>query len=193
MPTVTELLQALHGGQKEAVDALFPLVYQELRNLAIRNLAQEKPGQTLQPTALVHEAYLRLIPPSGQDHSGPLATANRRYFFAAAAEAMRRILIDQARRKRALKHGGGRIHVDFPPDLPSLSPDNAALDDLSLALDSLAESHPDHAELVKLRFYLGMSADQAAEILGISPSSADRRWVFARAWLRRELEKLNPS
>lgn len=170
-------------------EQLLPLVYTELKKLAAAKLAQEPPGQTLQATALVHEAYLRLVGAGGGDE---FQWANRRHFFLAAAEAMRRILVDSARRKSSRKHGGGwhRHDVDDVDAEAAISSepelDLAALD---AALNRLAEMDPQKAKLVELRYFAGLTGDQAAAALGISPSSADRQWVYARAWLRRELAK----
>ena len=183
MSEVTRILRAIDQGDPQAAARLWPLVYDELRKLAGQKLAQEKPGQTLQPTALVHEAYLRLVDPDGQN-----PWQGRGHFFAAAAEAMRRILIDQARRKHRLKRGGDRQRVDLDQvDIPGAAPsdDMLALDE---ALTRFAQSHPDKAELVKLRFFGGLTLDAAAEVLGLSPATADRHWTFARAWLYRALD-----
>jgi RNA polymerase sigma factor (TIGR02999 family) len=185
MTELTRILSAVEQGDPQAARQLLPLVYDELRKLAAQRLAEERPGQTLQATALVHEAYLRLV--SGERGASP-PWDSRRHFFAAAAEAMRRILIESARRKRRLKHGGGRQRQELPPNLagpPAPDDDVIALD---TALARLAESHPVHARLVDLRYFAGLSGDEAAAVLGISPSTADRHWVFARAWLRRELQ-----
>jgi RNA polymerase sigma factor (TIGR02999 family) len=161
-----------------------PLVYDELRQLAAQKLAHEKPGQTLQATALVHEAYLRLVDTEKAQHWN-----SRGHFFAAAAEAMRRILVDQARRKQADKHGGGRLRVDLPEDLAApeaRSDDLVALDE---ALSRLERHDPDAARLVKLRYFAGLSHQEAAEALGISRGAADRLWALGRAWLFRQLAK----
>jgi RNA polymerase sigma factor (TIGR02999 family) len=182
MSEVTRILSAIEQGDPHAAEQLLPLVYEELRKLAARRFAQEKPGQTLQATALVHEAYLRLVEADSAPHWD-----SRGHFFAAAAEAMRRILIDGARRKQAPKHGGGRARVGVDVDelaAPEPDLDLAALD---AALHRLAQHDPLKAKLVELRYFAGLTGDQAAAILGISPSSADRQWVFTRAWLRREL------
>ena len=184
MKDVTQVLSAIEQGDPHAAEQLLPLVYDELRRLAVERMAREKPGQTLQPTALVHEAYLRLVggePTQGWD--------GRRHFLAAAAEAMRRILIDQARRKQAEKHGGGRLRVDLPEDLvapEARSDDLVALDE---ALSRLERHEPDAARLVKLRYFAGLSHQEAAEALGISRGAADRLWALARAWLFRQLSK----
>jgi len=179
MNEVTRILSAIEHGDAQAAEQLLPLVYEELRQLAVQNLAQERPGQTLQATALVHEAYLRLV--------GDQGFANRRHFFAAAAEAMRRILVENVRRKHRIKHGGGRLRQELHPDLAAAAEPDEELLALDAALVRLAQHHPLKARLVQLRYFAGLTGDQAAEILGISSSTADRHWVFARAWLRREL------
>ena len=182
MMDVTRILLDIEQGHPQAAEQLLPLVYDELRKLAAQKLAQENPGQTLQATALVHEAYLRLVVADQMQHWN-----SRGHFFAAAAEAMRRILVDQARRKQAERHGGGRLRVDLPEDLaaPEARSDNlVALDE---ALSRLERHDPDAARLVKLRYFAGLSHQEAAEMLGISRGSADRLWAFARAWLFRQL------
>jgi len=186
MSEVTQILTAIEQGQASA-EELLPLVYDELRRLAAARLAQERPGQTLQATALVHEAWLRLV------DSEPKHWNGRRHFFAAAAEAIRRILVENARRKRRLKHGGNLERVDLA-ELELASPiaddDLLALDD---ALNRLGQAHPDATELVKLCFFSGLTQAEAAQQLGISRATAERTWVFARAWLFREIQKeLNP-
>ncbi len=177
MTPVTQLLEAARHGDPRAAAELLPLVYSELRKLAAVKLASEKPGQTLDATALVHEAYLRLV--------GDQAFDGRGHFFAAAAEAMRRILVEQARRRNSLKRGGGMEAV--PLDglaAPSSDDEVLALND---ALDKLAEKHQEKAELVKLRYFAGLTADDAAGVLNMSASKADRHWAFARAWLKRAM------
>jgi RNA polymerase sigma factor (TIGR02999 family) len=182
MSDVTRLLGAAAAGDPRAAADLLPLVYDELRKLAAARLADEKPGQTLQPTALVHEAYVRLAGGERpQDWNG------RGHFFAAAAEAMRRILVEAARRKCRLRHGGGLVRRDLDevlPDAPEPDEDLLALDE---ALARLAARDPVKAELVKLRHFAGLTVDQAAAALGISPATADRYWAYARAWLHAEV------
>jgi RNA polymerase sigma factor (TIGR02999 family) len=184
MTDVTRILSAIEQGDPHAAADLLPLVYEELRRLARHNLAQEKPGQTLDATALVHEAYLRLV-----DRDRIQSWSSRGHFFAAAAEAMRRILVEQARRKQADKHGGGRARVDLPEGLaaPEARPDElVALDE---ALTRLEGHDPDAARLVKLRYFAGLSHQEAAEALGLSRGAADRLWALGRAWLFWQLPK----
>jgi RNA polymerase sigma factor (TIGR02999 family) len=177
MNEVTRILSAIEQGEPHAAEQLLPLVYDELRQLAAAKLAQEKPGQTLQATALVHEAYLRLVDTEqGQQWNG------RGHFFAACAEAMRRILVDRARKKRRPKHGGDRSRVELE-DAPCLANPHDDLVALDEALDRLAEQEPVRAELVKLRYFAGLSLDEAAACLGISRATAKRYWAVARAWL----------
>jgi RNA polymerase sigma factor (TIGR02999 family) len=181
MSEVTRILSTLDEGNPHAAAQLLPLVYDELRRLAAQKLAKEKPGQTLQATALVHEAYLRLV------GAGGCAWDNRRHFFAAAAEAMRRILIESARRKKSRKHGGDRQREELDGDrllAPMPAEDLLALDE---ALARLADRDPVKADLVKLRYFAGLTLDQAAAALGLSPSTADRYWAYARAWLHQEI------
>jgi len=180
MSEVTGILSAIEQGDPHAAEQLLPLVYDELRRLAAAQLAGEKPGQTLDPTALVHDAYLRLV--------GNSDFANRGHFFAAAAQAMRRVLVGSARRKGRIKRGGGWRRQDLHPDLAAAPLPDDRLLALDAALAKLAEHDPLKGRLVELRYFAGLTGDQAAEILGISPSTADRHWVFARAWLRRELD-----
>jgi RNA polymerase sigma factor (TIGR02999 family) len=186
---LTQILSAIDQGDPHAAAQLLPLVYDELRQLAARKLAQEKPGQTLQATALVHEAYLRLVAPASGAASARRDPHwdNRRHFFAAAAEAMRRILIDNARRKRSRKHGGDRHGQELDCDALVAPEPNVDLLALDAALQRLAEHDPLKAKLVELRYFAGLTSDQAAAVLGISASSADRLWVYTRAWLRREM------
>ena len=182
MSDVTQILRRIEEGDEAAAGQLLPLVYNELRSLATAWMAQENPGQTLQATALVHEAYLRLV-----NVDQAQAFDNRGHFFAAAAEAMRRILVDNARRKGRLKRGGDRKRQDlddFPIELPDVHEDLIALDE---ALDRLKAEDPQGAELVQLRYFAGLSIPESAKMLGVSPRTADRIWAFARAWLHREV------
>ena len=182
MSDVTRILERVQEGDPSAGAELLPLVYEELRKLAAQKLAQEKPGQTLQATALVHEAYVRLAGGISDDQ-----WANRRHFFAAAAQAMRRILVEVARRKDSQKRGGGLGRCDLDADAlvaPAPDLDLLALDE---ALERLAVHDPQKAKLVELRYFAGMSIDEAAEVLGVSPRTLHREWRFTRAWLRREL------
>jgi RNA polymerase sigma factor (TIGR02999 family) len=184
MSNVTQILSAIEQGDPHAAEQLLPLVYDELRKLAAEKLAHESPGQTLQATALVHEVYIRLV-----DTEKAQQWDSRRHFFAAAAEAMRRILINRARDKRRLKRGGGwrRLHLDEI----DISVDDPPADLLVLdeALEKLSHEDKLCAELVKLRFFAGLSLDEAAHTLGIARRTADRTWAFARAWLFEELSK----
>lgn len=184
MSEFTRIMEAIKAGDPLAADKLLPLVYEELRKLAAFHMAKEQPGQTLQPTALVHEAYLRLTGganPEVWDHQG--------HFFAAAAVAIRRILIESARRKGRHKRGGGLMRAEFDHDIPATLPepqeDLLALDD---ALHKLASVDPRAAELVQLLYFAGLTLPEAAQMLGISPRTASRLWAFARAWLRDEME-----
>ncbi len=187
MTDVTRLLEAADQGDRQAAAELLPLVYDELRKLAAARLAQEKPGQTLDATALVHEAYLRLIGEPGASANSEARFDGRGHFFAVAAESIRRILVEQARRKQAVRHGGHRQRETLDPDQIAVPTPDDELLALHEALDLLAEQHPEKAELVKLRYFAGLTADQAAANLGISPSTADRYWTYARAWLRRAI------
>lgn len=180
MTDVTQILHAIEQGDPRAADELLPLVYAELRMLASQKLGREAPGQTLQATALVHEVYLRLVGERDQDWR------SRGHFFAAAAQAMRRILIDSARRKKSLKRGGGQQRVELE-DVVLVDKRQMAVDDLLAldeALDHLTDADPEVAELVKLRFYAGLTGEQAARAMGISHNTADAYWAYARAWLR---------
>jgi RNA polymerase sigma factor (TIGR02999 family) len=179
MNDVTRILNALEAGDVRAADGLFPLVYEELRRLAAAQMAREKPGQTLDATALVHEAYLRLV---GDQHF-----ANRRHFFAAAAEAMRRILVENARRKGRLRHGGGMQRQPLREEDLIAEPHDDRLLALDEALAKLAAVRPELAELVKLRYFAGLTVEQAGEMLGTSARTVKRNWVYASAWLRREM------
>jgi RNA polymerase sigma factor (TIGR02999 family) len=184
---VTRILTAIESGDREAADELLVVVYNELRRLAAQLLAREAPGQTLQATALVHEAYLRLVGSSHQSWEG------RRHFFAAAAEAMRRILVENARRKRRLKRGGDRKRIGMDLDTADLAVDRVSDDLIALdeALAKLSEKDRVKAELVKLRYFGGLTGEQAAELLGISNTTAKRYWSYARAWLYREIRRGN--
>jgi len=201
MSEVTHILEKIESGDPAAASQLLPLVYDELRRLARQKLGHEKPGQTLQPTALVHEAYLRLVgsagpaepelPVDADSRSRPAGgTYNSRgHFFAAAAEAMRRILVEAARRKKRLKRGGDLTREPFVEDeiaMPEVADD---LEELDAALDKLTQKDPRKAELVKLRYFAGLTQEQAAEALGIGVSTADRDWSYARAWLFREMSQ----
>jgi len=179
---VTQLLIAIDGGDSKAADELLPVVYEELRRLAAQKMAHEAAGQTLQPTALVHEAWLRLVKTPDQSWN------NRGHFFAAAAEAMRRILIDKARRKHRLRHGEGLVRVDLDKvDVASNSDDDTLLR-VDAALEKLAQEEKVKAELVKLRFFIGLSIAEAGQNLGLSASTVKRYWAYARAWLYEELK-----
>src|SRR6185503_13661633 len=181
MSDVTEILTAIDQGQDRA-GALLPLVYDELRKLAAARMAHESPGQTLQPTALVHEAWLRLVGDANSNFDG------RAHFFAAAAEAMRRILIDNARRKRALRHGGGQPRAEIQDiEIAAASREDELLA-VHESLEKLAAEDTGLAELVKLRFFAGFTNKEAAELLGVSEPTVERRWAFAKAWLYRKIQ-----
>jgi RNA polymerase sigma factor (TIGR02999 family) len=183
MSDVTEILTAINEGATARAHELLPLVYEELRKLAAARMAQEAPGQTLQPTALVHEAWLRLVGDVNPKFDG------RAHFFGAAAEAMRRILIEGARRKRALRHGGGQARVDIQNvEIAAASRDEELLA-VDEALEQLAAEDTSLAELVKLRFFVGFTNKEAAELLGVSEPTIERRWAFARAWLYRKMPR----
>lgn len=177
MRDVTRILNAIERGDSRAVDALLPVVYEELRHLAAQRLLRELPGQTLQPTALVHEAYLRLV------EDEPQSWNNRGHFFAAAAEAMRRILIENARRKQRFKRGGQRQRVNLHDEVLAIEEPSDDLIALDEALNKLAKTDKTKAELVKLRYFAGLTLEQAAELLDISPTTAKRHWIYAKAWL----------
>jgi RNA polymerase sigma factor (TIGR02999 family) len=183
MADVTRILSEIEQGDPAAAEKLLPLVYDELRKLAAAKMVQEKPGQTLQATALVHEAYLRLVDVDKAQHWN-----SRGHFISAAAEAMRRILVDEARKKQSLKRGGGMQRQELIESFlaaPEFADDMLALDE---ALAKLAESDPESAGLAKLRIFAGLSTEEAAPIAGLSPRSATRRWAYARAWLIREIQ-----
>jgi RNA polymerase sigma factor (TIGR02999 family) len=182
MSEVTRILSAMEQGDPHAAEQLLPLVYDELRRLAAEKMAQEKPGQTLQATALVHEAYLRLVDVEQARH-----WKSRGHFFAACAEAMRHILVDRARRKRSRKRGGDRARVEFDEANLAAAGDSEEVLAVDEALAGLAAADARAAELVKLRYFAGLSIPEAAEALNISPRSADRLWAYARAWLRRAI------
>jgi RNA polymerase sigma factor (TIGR02999 family) len=186
MSDVTRILDRMQLGEAKAAEELLPLVYEELRKLAAAKMAHEAPGHTLQPTALVHEAWLRLVGSEDQKWNG------RGHFFGAAAEAMRRILIEAARRKQSQRRGGGLDRVDLQEShivLDRPSEEMLAVDD---ALERLTQQDPLAADLVKLRYYVGMTLPEAAEALGLSPRTADRLWAYARTWLRMEIEGGSP-
>jgi RNA polymerase sigma factor (TIGR02999 family) len=188
MNEFTRILSAAEQGDPCAPEQLLPLVYDELRKLAAHNLAREKVGQTLQATALVHEAYLRMVGPADDQR-----WHNRGHFFAAAAEAMRRILVENARRKRSARHGGGLVRHDFA-DIQLVAPEICEdLEALDEALDRLAKNDPIKAELVKLRHFAGLTIEEAAQALGISMTTANRYWAFARAWLHQEIISGGPA
>jgi RNA polymerase sigma factor (TIGR02999 family) len=183
MSDVTRILNAIEQGHTQAADELLPLVYEELRLLATQKLSRETPGQTLQATALVHEAYLRLVEAECRDWN------SRNHFFMAASEAMRRILVERARQKRSLKHGGNRQRIELEDGV--LTGGDGEFADKLLALDEALEKFARHdkvkADVVKLRYFAGLTVEQAAEVLGISPTTTKRYWAFARAWLLQEI------
>ena len=184
---VTRILEAAREGDPKAAEQLLPLVYEELRRLAASKMAHERPDQTLQPTALVHEAWLRLIGNQKENWNG------RSHFFGAAAEAMRRILIENARRKGAARHGGGRARLDINEiEIATAAPDDELLA-VSDALEKLAAHDSQMAELVKLRYFVGLTTEDAAEVLGISVRTAERWWSYSRAWLFQEFERQRSS
>jgi RNA polymerase sigma factor (TIGR02999 family) len=192
MADVTQILAAIEQGDPHAAEQLLPLVYDELRRLAAEKLAHEQPGHTLQATALVHEAYLRLVASPQRKLGEEQPWDGRRHFFAAAAEAMRRILIDRARHKQTKKAGGGRRRLDLDDIEPVLEEENGdrllALDE---ALRQLETEDRRKAELVKLRFFAGLTAEQAAAALGVSTSTAEKDWAYARSWLRVAIERMS--
>jgi RNA polymerase sigma factor (TIGR02999 family) len=183
MPDITAILSAIEQGDAHAASELLPLVYEELRRLAAHRLTREGPGQTLQPTALVHEAYLRLV-----DVEKAQEWHSRGHFFAAAAEAMRRILVEQARRKRCHRHAGRMQRVDLLDADVAVTAGDEQIVLLDDALSQLARIRPQAAAMVKLRFFAGMTIEEAAPVVGVSPRTARRLWVYARAWLRHEMD-----
>ncbi len=183
MSEVTSILSAIEHGDANAIERLLPLVYEELRALAQMKMNRERSDHTLQATALVHEAYMRLVDRPEPDWP------SRGYFFAAAAEAMRRILIDRARAKGSLKRGGGRLRLRLDQDPQAFDELSGELLDLDEALTKLAAEDPQKAELVKLRFFAGLTMDEAAAALGISSATADRHWRYARAWLYQQMSR----
>jgi RNA polymerase sigma factor (TIGR02999 family) len=187
MNDVTNLLQAIDRGDTEASERLLELVYAELRRLAAVKMARERPGHTLQPTALVHEAWMKLV-----DANGQARFESRAHFFGAAAEAMRRILIDRARRRQAARHGGGRERLDLD-EMEIAAPTQKEEELLAVheSLDRLTMHDPRKAALVKLRYFAGFSVEEAAALLGISAPTAKRDWTYARAWLFRDMESSN--
>jgi RNA polymerase sigma factor (TIGR02999 family) len=185
MTDVTRILNAIEQGDAKAVDELLPLVYEELRLLAAQKMSQEPPGQTLQATELVHEAYIRIVGSKAQDWN------SRTHFFAAAAEAMRRILIENARRKRSLKHGGRFQRVDLNDAKVIVDDPSTTLIVLDEALTKLSQKDRGLAELVKLRYFAGLTLEQVAKIQGVSSRTARSHWAYARAWLHREITKTN--
>jgi RNA polymerase sigma factor (TIGR02999 family) len=184
MNHLTVILQRVERGEAAAANELLPLIYDELRKLAAMKMAREQPGQTLQPTALVHEAYLRLL---GQENQG---WQNSRHFFTAAAEAMRRILVERARRKARHRHGGGMIRLDIERINVASEDDEETLLFVNDALEKLASKDPVCAELINLRFFAGVPNHEAARLLGLSERTAKRDWAYARAWLTKEIERL---
>src|SRR6516225_1097108 len=190
MSDVTHILSAIEHGDTQAAEKLLPLVYEELRQLAAQKLAQEKPGQTLQATALVHEAYLRLVASPGRESGEePPRWDSRGHFFAAAAEAMRRILLNRARDKKRLKRGGERRRVDLDQIEIALDTDDDQLIEINEALAQLAAEDPGAAQLVNLRFFAGLTLKEAADSLGLALRTAERQWAYARAWLYARLRQ----
>jgi RNA polymerase sigma factor (TIGR02999 family) len=188
MSDVTRILSAIEQGDPHAAEQLLPLLYDELRKLAAQKLAQEKPGQSLQATALVHDAYIRLVDVEKAQHWN-----SRGHFFAAAAEAMRRILVERARHKGRIRHGGGRRHMELLDAEVAAPTDDEQVLLLDESLARLAAVRPQAAELVKLRFFARLTLEAIAPLLSLSPRTARRLWAFARAWLRRDMERANQS
>lgn len=183
MNEVTRILNAMAANETSAVDQLLPAVYEELRRLARFRMSAEAPGHTLQPTALVHEAWLRLVVPGQQNWE------NRAHFFSAAAEAMRRILVEHARRRLSQKRGGGVTPAELDENILMLAAPPDELVAINEALEQLAKQDPQSAELVKLRYFVGMTMEEAAEAMGLAVRTTERLWTFARAWLKREIRK----
>jgi RNA polymerase sigma factor (TIGR02999 family) len=183
MTDISQILKAMEEGDQRGAEELLPLVYDELRRMAARKLAREAPGQTLQATALVHEAYLKLTGGEGRHFRG------HSHFLAAASEAMRRILIDRARRRKARRHGGGQVRVEFEEADLAMREEDDQLLALDEALEKLAQTDPARADLVKLRYFAGLTVVEIAEVLGLSEPTVKRHWRYARAWLRREMER----
>jgi RNA polymerase sigma factor (TIGR02999 family) len=193
MTEVTRILSAIERGDPQAAEQLLPLVYDELRKLAAQRLSQEKPGQTLEATALVHEAYLRLVAsPGGESGETNQQWDNRGHFFSAAAEAMRRILVEQARRKQRVRHGGAMQRIDLDEAGSLVEPPSDDLLAIDEALTRLAGINPVRAEVVRLRFFAGLTMPEVAQTLGISLPTAERYWAFARTWLFAELQPERP-
>ncbi|MCI0332311.1 MAG: ECF-type sigma factor [Planctomycetes bacterium] len=182
MSDVTQILSRIESGDPSAADQLLPLVYDELRRLAAQKLAHEKPGQTLQATALVHDAYLRLVDVEQAQHWN-----SRGHFFAAAAEAMRRMLVERARRKKRRRHGGGRNRVDLDTELLISDDTDDVMLSVNDALDQLATDEPQAAEVVKLRYFAGLTIEETAAAMNISVRTVNRHWTYARAWLYEQL------
>ncbi|MEM9368882.1 MAG: ECF-type sigma factor [Planctomycetota bacterium] len=185
---ITQILKAVEDGDQQATDQLLPLVYAELRRLAAAKMASERPDQTLQPTALVHEAFMRLL--GGEQ---PSQWDGRGHFFAAASEAMRRILIDAARKRSRLKRGGALVRVELKDDDALVEVADEKLLELDDALQKLESQDPEAAKLVELRYFTGLTIDETAETLGVSPRTVKRNWAYARAWLQRELMSQDPN
>ncbi len=186
MSEVTQILSQIESGDRAAAEQLLPLVYDELRKLATSRMSQENPGLTLQATALVHDAYIRLV-----DVEQSQRWDSRGHFFAAAAEAMRRILVENARRRNSAKRGGNQVRIDLDDAVLSVNESRDDVLEIDKYLERLSDAHPRAAEVIKLRFFAGLTGDQAAEVLGISARSVDQLWAFARAWLFETIQREN--